>query len=340
MSFSTKVKEEIGRHTSKSRHCQIAELLALCMATGEVELYEEHPRLVLHPESTLVGDRICQLIDMVLDGRQVYERNSKCITIADEEAVDLLLQTIKLSDYIDYLEEDWLDEEELSVIEENAITYVSMHGVSLQNCRFPKKVIQKDCCKKAFIRGMFQAAGSVNDPQKAYHFEIVVHNRDMAEIVQSVMDSFSLDAKIVKRKKYYVVYLKEGSMIVDILNIMEAYVSLMDMENVRILKDMRNDINRRVNCETANIKKTVSAARRQIEDIEFIERTKGLKYLNDSLRQLAELRLEEPDANLSELGELLNPPVSKSGVNHRLRKISSIANELREGSSEGGKTQW
>jgi hypothetical protein len=177
---------------------------------------------------------------------------------------------------------------------------------------------------------MFLAAGSVNDPNKAYHFEIVVHNRDMAEVVKDVINSFELDAKVVKRKKYYVVYLKEGSMIVDILNVMEAYVSLMDMENVRIIKDMRNDINRRVNCETANIKKTVSAARRQIDDIEYIEKTKGLKYLNDSLRVLAELRMEEPDANLAELGAMLNPPVSKSGVNHRLRKISSIADSLRE----------
>lgn len=200
----------------------------------------------------------------------------------------------------------------------------------MQNCHFPKQVVQKDCCKKAFIRGMFLATGSVNDPQKAYHFEIVVHNKELAQAVQEVIRGFGLDAKIVKRKKYYVVYLKEGSMIVDILNMMEAYVSLMDMENVRILKDMRNDINRRVNCETANIKKTVNAARRQIEDIEYIERTKGLRYLNDSLRALAEIRLEEPDANLSELGQMLNPPVSKSGVNHRLRKISSIANTLRE----------
>ena len=250
----------------------------------------------------------------------------------------MLLQTLKLSDYVDYLEEDWLDEEELQDLDEDTTMYVSSRGVSLQNCRFPKQVIQKDCCKKAFIRGMFLAAGSVNDPNKAYHFEIVVHNKEMAEIVRDVINSFSLDAKIVKRKKYYVVYLKEGSMIVDILNVMEAYVSLMDMENVRIIKDMRNDINRRVNCETANIKKTVNAARRQIEDIEYIERTKGLKYLNDSLRKLAELRLEEPDANLAELGEMLNPPVSKSGVNHRLRKISSIANGLRESNPlEGGK---
>lgn len=330
MSFSTKVKKEIGGHVSRSRHCQIAELLALVLATGEVELNDNRIKLILRPENAMIGDKLCRLIDILFENRVLYNRNSKYIEIADQEMADRLLQTIKLSDYVDYLEEDWLDEEELSEIEEDDITYVSLRGVSLQNCHFPKQVVQKECCKKAFIRGMFLAAGSVNDPSKAYHFEIVARNREMAEVVREIINSFTLDAKIVKRKKYYVVYLKEGSMIVDILNICEAYVSLMDMENVRIIKDMRNDINRRVNCETANIKKTVNAARRQIEDIEYIEKTKGLKYLKASLRQLAELRLEEPDANLSELGEMLNPPVSKSGVNHRLRKISSIAKSLRE----------
>ncbi len=330
MSFSAKVKEEIGRHSSASRHCQIAELLALVLAVGEVELKDGQVKLILKLENELIGDKISQLIDKIFEHEIVLDRHSRYIQIDDQEMLDKLLQTIKLSDYVDFLEEDWLDEEELQEIEEESITYVSSKGVSLQNCRFPKQVVQKDCCKKAFIRGLFLAVGSVNDPNKAYHFEIVVQNKEMATAVQSVIRNFSLDAKIVKRKKYYVVYLKEGSMIVDILNVMEAYVSLMDMENVRILKDMRNDINRRVNCETANIKKTVNAARRQIEDIEYIEQTKGLKYLKEPLRELAELRLEEPDANLSELGEMLNPPVSKSGVNHRLRKISTIANTLRE----------
>lgn len=330
MSFSVKVKEEIGRHIGRSRHCQIAELLALVLATGEVELHNDKIKLILRLENELAGDRLCQLIDHLFGKQMPLKRHTKYIVLEELSMIDRLLQTVKLSDYVEYLEEDWLDEEELSEMEEDNITYVSMSGVSLQNCHFPNQVIQKDCCKKAFIRGMFLAAGSVNDPQKAYHFEIVVRNLEMAEAVRDVINSFALDAKIVKRKKYYVVYLKEGSMIVDILNICEAYVSLMDMENVRILKDMRNDINRRVNCETANIKKTVNAARHQIEDIEYIERTKGLKYLNDSLRQIAQLRLEEPDANLSELGQMLNPPVSKSGVNHRLRKISSIAEALRE----------
>lgn len=329
MSFSIDVKNEIGRHNNHSRHCKIAELLALVLATGEVELAEGQTKLIMRPETTVVGDKICQLIDELFDNRIESIRHSKYIEIVGAEMTDRLLQTIKLSDYVDFMEEDWLDEEELLEIEDD-ITYVSTRGVSLQNCQFPKQVIQKDCCKKAFIRGIFLATGSVNDPNKAYHFEIVVHNKEMAEAVQQVVNSFSLDAKIVKRKKYYVVYLKEGAMIVDILSVMEAHISLMDMENVRILKDMRNDINRRVNCETANIKKTVNAARRQIEDIEYIEKTKGLKYLNDSLRMVAEIRLAEPDANLVELGEMLDPPVSKSGVNHRLRKISSIANTLRE----------
>lgn len=330
MSFSTKVKEEIAKHSSHSRHCQIAELLALLLATGEVIFDDGQVRLIMRPENPLIGDKICRLIDQLFEKKIEYVRYPKYIEIQDDSMVEKVLQMVKLSDYVDYMEEDWLDDDELSGIDEDEIVYVSSHGVSLQNCHFPKQVVQKDCCKKAFVRGIFLAAGSVNDPQKAYHFEIVVHNREMAQSVQEVIKSFSLDAKIVKRKKYYVVYLKEGSMIVDILNVMEAYVGLMDMENVRILKDMRNDINRRVNCETANIKKTVNAARRQIEDIEYIERTKGLRYLNDSLRSLAEIRLEEPDANLAELGQMLNPPVSKSGVNHRLRKISSIANALRE----------
>ena len=330
MSFSTKVKEEIAKHSSHSRHCQIAELLALLLATGEVIFDDGQVRLIMRPENPLIGDKICRLIDQLFEKKIEYVRYPKYIEIQDDSMVEKVLQMVKLSDYVDYMEEDWLDDDELSGIDEDESVYVSSHGVSVQNCHFPKQVVQKDCCKKAFVRGIFLAAGSVNDPQKAYHFEIVVHNRDMAQSVQEVIKSFSLDAKIVKRKKYYVVYLKEGSMIVDILNVMEAYVGLMDMENVRILKDMRNDINRRVNCETANIKKTVNAARRQIEDIEYIERTKGLRYLNDSLRSLAEIRLEEPDANLAELGQMLNPPVSKSGVNHRLRKISSIANALRE----------
>ena len=190
-------------------------------------------------------------------------------------------------------------------------------------------VVQNVCCKRAFIRGAFLSAGSISDPEKFYHFEIVCSSEEKAEQLREIIGTFSIEAKIVVRKKYYVVYIKEGSQIVEILNVMEAPLALMELENIRILKEMRNSVNRQVNCETANINKTVSAAVKQLQDIAYIRDTVGLDYLPESLAEIAQARLERPDATLKELGEILSPPVGKSGVNHRLRKISSIAESLR-----------
>ena len=191
-------------------------------------------------------------------------------------------------------------------------------------------ILRHNCCKRAFIRGAFLAAGSMSNPEKSYHIEIVCMAMKKAEQLKSVINSFGLDAKVVGRKKSYVVYLKEGSQIVDLLNIMEAPIALMEMENIRILKEMRNSVNRKVNCETANINKTVSAAMKQVEDIRYIRDTIGLKELPEGLRDIAELRLEYPNETLKELGDLLQTPLGKSGVNHRLRKLSEIAEHLKE----------
>ena len=191
-----------------------------------------------------------------------------------------------------------------------------------------QKLIKNSCCQRAFLRGAFLSIGSISDPQKGYHMEFVCTD-EKAEQLRKVMQGFEIDAKIVMRKKYYVVYLKEGAAIVDLLNIMEAHVALMNLENLRILKEMRNSINRRVNCETANISKTVNAAARQIEDIEYLRDHYGFKKLPENLRQMAEVRLEYPDAPLKELGGYLDPPVGKSGANHRLRKLSEIADRIR-----------
>lgn len=190
-------------------------------------------------------------------------------------------------------------------------------------------MLMQTCCKRAYLRGVFMAAGSISNPQKSYHFEIVCKSSSQAEQIQEILKGFDTDAKIVGRKSHYVVYLKEGSNIVDCLNVMEAYVSLMNLENVRILKEMRNSVNRKVNCETANIKKTVNAAVKQIEDIELIRDKTGLEKLPDVLKETARLRLEYPEATLKELGGYFDPPVGKSGVNHRLKKLSAIAEELR-----------
>ena len=192
------------------------------------------------------------------------------------------------------------------------------------------KIVQQPCCRRAFIRGAFLASGSISDPEKFYHLEMVASSQMKAEQLRDIVNTFAMEAKIVTRKKYFVVYLKEGNQIVDLLNIMEAYVSLMELENVRILKEMRNSINRQVNCETANIHKTVSAAVSQIEAIEYIRDTIGLDGLPEGLEEIARRRLEQPEATLKELGAALDPPVGKSGVNHRLRKLKTIADSLRK----------
>ena len=190
-------------------------------------------------------------------------------------------------------------------------------------------LMKSTCCKRAFLRGAFLCCGSMSDPRKGYHLEFVCADEEQAKQLQEVIAAFDIEAKIILRKKYYVVYIKEGAGIVDLLNVMEAHKSLMELENLRILKEMRNSINRRVNCETANIGKTVQAASRQVEDILYIRDHYGFSKLPDNLREMAEVRLEYPDAALKELGEYLNPPVGKSGVNHRLRKLSELAEKLR-----------
>ena len=174
----------------------------------------------------------------------------------------------------------------------------------------------------------------MSDPEKTYHFEIIMTTEKKAEQLKEVIRFFGVDAKVVIRKKYYVVYVKDGSQIVDILNIMEAHKALMDLENVRILKEMRNSINRKVNCETANINKTVTAASKQLEDILYIQETIGFGNLTPGLQEIARLRMEQPDASLKELGSMLSKPIGKSGVNHRLRKLSNIADDLREQKEE------
>ena len=192
------------------------------------------------------------------------------------------------------------------------------------------RIVRMDCCKKAFIRGAFMERGAISDPNKFYHYEIVCKYEEDAEVLKEMLMFFGMDAKVIARKNSFIVYMKEGNNITDTLNLMGAVVSQMNLYNVMILKGISNDVNRKVNCETANLNKTIEAAVKQIKDIEYIRDTVGLDSLSDGLTQVALLRLENPDMNLKDLGELLDPPVGKSGVNHRLRKIGEKADELRE----------
>lgn len=227
--------------------------------------------------------------------------------------------------------------EKYAILMKSAFAVDVSEEVESQDCKKIVEAIQglyleKVCCKRAFIRGAFMASGSMSDPNKAYHFEIVCRTPEQAARLQELMTEFETEPKVIERKNHYVVYLKDGSQIVDMLNVMEAYVSLMNLENVRILKEMRNTVNRKVNCETANISKTVNAAVKQIADIELIRDTEGFDSLPLPLREMAQVRLEHPEAPLKDLGKYMDPPVGKSGINHRLRKLSAIADTIRGGS--------
>lgn len=311
MSFSLEIKEELETRIDTAKHCQIAEFAAIMAFCGKVRRRTGGLMgLELTTENEVVRRKVVELAIKAFSASEEsfeveYEgKNNRIINIFinDEKLIVKILMAIK-----------WCDDN-FTVVEPVFVNY---------------RIIQKECCKRAFIRGAFLAAGSISDPNKSYHYEIVCEYEEDAVQMQELLKFFNLDAKIIQRKRNYVTYIKEGNNITDVLNIMGAFVSQMKLYNVMILKGMRNDVNRKVNCETANLNKTIEAAVKQIRDIEYVRDTVGLESLSDGLREVAEIRLKNPDMKLKDIGELLNPPVGKSGVNHRLRKISELAQKLR-----------
>ena len=305
MSFSGEVKEELAAHIDSSRHCQIAELAAIFCYNGKV-VRDNGGKLQLSIQAEneqVLRKSFTLLVKSFKIGTDMAEKAACFLRIRDERQVNKLLQALKLP-------QTWPEAEE---------------GRSVVN----PLLIKNACCRRAFLRGVYLTSGSMSDPEKSYHLEFVCAAKPQARQLQEIIRDFGIEARIIVRKNHFIVYMKEGAGIVDLLNVMGAHVSLMNLENLRIVKEMRNSINRRVNCETANITKTVNAASKQIEDILLIQKTQGLGSLPEKLREIAGARLDYPDATLGELGQYLDPPVGKSGVNHRLRKLKELAEELR-----------
>lgn len=184
-------------------------------------------------------------------------------------------------------------------------------------------------CQNAFFAGVFLSCGSVSSPEKNYHLEFTVAYLNLSKSFVTHLQEMELAPKVTNRKGYNIIYFKESEAIEDCLYLMGASASMFEMMNVKIVKEIRNSANRKANCETANIEKMVNAASPQIEAIFKIKDKKGLDYLSDTLREMAEVRLENPDSSLQELAEMFDPPLSKSGVNHRLKRIVDIAKELK-----------
>ena len=312
MSFSGKVKDELADHVNMARHCQIAELAVILQFCASIEKNENGKNaLVINAENEIIVKKCFTLL------RKTFNIETSVMKNDEKTGIKLEHSTIR----IDNQDIVWNIFQTLKLVGENGLFHGFGEPVN-------PMLIKNSCCRRAFLRGAFLCVGSMSDPVKGYHLELVTDNERKAFQIQQIIREFELDAKIIRRKKYFVVYLKEGSNIVDFLNICEAHVSLMQFENERIVKEMRNSINRRVNCETANITKTVNAAAKQISDIEKIRDTIGFSSLPQNLREMALVRMEYPDVSLKELGAYLVPPVGKSGVNHRLRKLSEIADEI------------
>lgn len=302
MSFSGQIKEELAQVISSPRHCQLAELAALIQFCGHIE---EDGSLLVQSENPLVIRKCFTLLKK---------------TFKIEAAAKNQMQTQNYRLFV-------TGEDAFRVLEALKICDTAGH-LMMRHLTDPV-LIKNSCCKRAYLRGCYMAVGSMSDPYKSYHLELVCGLQAQAEQLLKILHDFSLDAKMIIRKKYHVVYMKEGENIADFLNITEAHKALMEFENTRIYKGMRNMVNRKVNCEAANITKTVNAATRQVEDIRLIREKMGLEGLPEPLRQMAYVRLENPQASLGELGKLLDPPVGKSGVNHRLRKLGELAKELK-----------
>lgn len=313
MSFSSDVKRELLAQYSTNRHCRLAELAAMLSGSGWISTDDGQIHIIFASENREAAEKYIRLsadaIGVTVETMQAllvqHMNKASCLTVlAEAKTVQKLLSVLKIK--------DWKEDS----------------GASEQKTMFPltnASLLKKACCRRAFLRGAFLASGSMSNPKKSYHFEIVCSSRIKAEQIKEQFQSFGLEAKVTARKNHEIVYLKEGAQIVDALNVMGAHVALMDLENVRIIKEMRNDINRRVNCETANINKTVHAAYRQLEAIRYLQQQGCMQELSAQLQEIVRLRMEYPEASIQELGAMCHPKVGKSGVNHRLRKLEEIA---------------
>ena len=311
-SFSSKVKGELARIYPEKPCCRLAELAAIARLDGTLTIArDEGLGYYIETEYSAVARKVYRLLKdqfsievelTVKRQNRLKRRTLYHISVASSGETPELLK---------------------------ALGIISSKRQIIPGVK--NDLIRTKCCRRSYLRGAFLGGGSISSPDSDYHLELTAGNETLGRDLMALINQFTgLQAKLSRRKQSYLVYLKESDQIADFLAIIGAHGSLLEFENARVMKGMKNQVNRLVNCETANLGKTVNAAFRQINGIRLIDQRIGLDALNPSLAQIARLRLANPEANLKELGEIMTPPIGKSGVNHRLRKIEEIAGKLRE----------
>lgn len=310
MSFASEIKKELTA-IEGDMCCGHAELAALVRMNGSISVSNQVYMLDIQTENAAIARRIYTLI------KAVYAFPVELLVRKKMKLKKNNVYIVRLKKDVRHLLEN------LGILQEN---HAFVHGIS-------KRYLEKKCCRKAYLRGAFLAGGSINNPEtSSYHLEIFNLYKDHNDAVCNLLKSFHLRARKLERKKGYISYIKEAEKITEFLSIIGAHNALFKFEDVRIVRDMRNSVNRLVNCETANLNKTIGAAFRQIENIKLIENTVGLDVLPEKLQEIAILRVQHQDVSLKELGELVaSGKISKSGVNHRLKKIDDYAEKIRKG---------
>ena len=310
MSFASETKKEVTS-LEVDECCSKAELSALMRMNGALSFSNRVLVVNIQTENAAIARRIYVLIkrlydtnvELLVQKKMRLKKNNVYIVRIKEKAEEILRDLLIIQDGFSFV-----------------------HNIS-------QSLIQDTCCKRSYLRGAFLAGGSVNNPEtSSYHLEIHSLYQEHNESLCELMNEFDLNSRTLERKNGFITYLKEAEKITEFLNIIGAHNALLRFEDVRIVRDMRNSVNRLVNCETANLNKTIGAALRQVENIRYIQDTVGLDILPDKLREIAILRVENQDVTLKELGEMVSTgAISKSGINHRLRKIDEIAQKLRSG---------
>ncbi len=307
MSFTAEVKEELARVEATKPCCARAELSALIRVEGTLHYTGGgRMRLEVATETAPVARKVIKLLRSVFDLKTeltvrrsvLHKSNNYLITVVSQPALYDALAELGILD------------------EDRAPTYA-----------VPPWLVKKNCCAIAYLRGMFLGGGFVADPHGDFHFELTAASERIAEDLVALMRRFDIGARVTSRRGAYAVYLKGAEPIVTFLALVGAHRALLRTEDVRILKEMRNDVNRLVNAETANLQKTANAAADQVAAVRSLERVRGLDALPPALREIALLRLEHPEVSLRELGELADPPLSKSAVYHRIRRLEELAEE-------------
>ncbi len=301
MSFSSQIKNELCSKGMGNKCCMRAELAAFILFS-----VREDKEFRILTENMEVAKRIITLVKSIydisasvfVDTKNIGEAHMYSVTVTDSDFEAIL--------------------KDLCIVRQDGT----------REFRIYNGMVKNECCTKAFIKGVYLACGSMTDPEKEYHLEFVTRRMRLAGDLEVLLKKFSLKPKTVLRKSRYVVYFKSGDAIADVLTVMGAVNSLMELETTQVYKDIKNNVNRKNNCDTANLQKTVDASVKQRRAIEKIIEGEKLSSLPKGLQELAQLRLDNPDASLTELGKMMPENLSKSAVNHKLRKLMEIAENM------------